>query len=79
MFIAEAVLKLLGLGLKGYFYYGWNRFDFIVVAISIFDVMLDSFGKKAFAFMKAGPQLARIFRVMRISRLFKLVKGLKGL
>lgn len=55
MFVLEATLKLLALGLKGYFYYGWNRFDFIVVGISLFDVMLETFGKSAFTFLKAGP------------------------
>lgn len=31
IFIMECVLKLIAYGLKGYFYNGWNRFDFFVV------------------------------------------------
>jgi hypothetical protein len=31
VFILEATVKLIGLGVKGYFVSNWNRFDFFVV------------------------------------------------
>ncbi len=35
IFILETVLKLIGLGFKEYFKDKWNRFDFIIVMVSI--------------------------------------------
>ena len=34
IFTAEAVMKLIAYGIRGYFKQNWNKFDFIVVAIS---------------------------------------------
>jgi len=34
-YIAEAVLKIIGLGFEKYFEDGWNRFDFIMVIMSL--------------------------------------------
>lgn len=74
VFIAECVLKLFGYGFSGYFYSGWNRFDFFVVCTSIIDIVLDVMGSNTISFLKFGPQLGRIFRVLRVSRLLRLVK-----
>lgn len=55
VFISESVLKLLAYGAKGYFYSGWNRFDFFVVCTSILDLVLDSLGSGTISFLKVGP------------------------
>ena len=34
IFTAEAVMKLIAYGIRGYFKQNWNKFDFIVVVIS---------------------------------------------
>ena len=39
-FYGEFALKLLALGVDGYFYDGWNRFDFFLVAASTLEVVL---------------------------------------
>lgn len=44
VFIIEALLKIITFGIKGYFIYGWNRFDFFVVLASIIDFVMDLFG-----------------------------------
>ena len=75
IFIMEALLKMLGLGFTGYWFSGWNRFDFFVVLTSILDLMMDLMGASFMTFLRVGPQLARVFRVLRITRLFKLVKS----
>ena len=41
VFIAEAVLKLIGFGYS-YFSLNWNIFDFFVVLASIFDIILNN-------------------------------------
>ena len=79
VFIVEAFLTIFAIGINGYFYYGWNRFDFVVVIISIIDFILTIIGNKLLHFAKIVPQLARIFRIFRVIRIFKLVKQLKGL
>ena len=41
IFLVECVLKLY-VYRKAYFYTAWNKFDFFVVASSIFDLILDA-------------------------------------
>lgn len=55
VFIMEAVLKILGLGLTGYWFNGWNRFDFFVVLTSIIDLLMDIMGASFLSFMRVGP------------------------
>jgi hypothetical protein len=73
VFILEAIGKIFGQG-KQYFYSSWNVFDFSIVLSSVFDIMMDIMGAKFIAFLRSGPQLARVLRVLRVSRLFKLMK-----
>lgn len=44
IFIIEAIMKLVAYGIKGYFYSGWNKFDFFVVITSILDFVLEIIG-----------------------------------
>ena len=55
MFMMECVLKLTGYGFKGYFYSGWNKFDFFVVLTSIVDIVLELMGSNTISFLKIGP------------------------
>lgn len=38
IFIAEFILKLIALGVKGYFHDTWRQFDFCIVFTSLFDI-----------------------------------------
>jgi len=51
----ECLLKLIGYGIFGYFYSGWNKFDFFVVCASILDIVLDVLGSSKISFLKVGP------------------------
>ena len=55
VFMAECALKLFGYGFFGYFYSGWNRFDFFVVCASLIDLALDLSGNSFISFLKVGP------------------------
>lgn len=55
VFIVEATLKLIGYGVKGYFYSGWNQFDFFVVSTSILDLVMSALGSSSLTFLKVGP------------------------
>jgi hypothetical protein len=78
VFIAECALKVFAFGASGYFYSGWNRFDFFVVSTSIFDWALSN-NSGGSSFLRVGPQLARIFRILRITRLLKIVRSFRTL
>jgi Ion transport protein len=73
IFILESTLKIAALDFQ-YFKFGWNVFDFIIVFISILDILLDTVGG-SISFLKSAPQYARVLRVLRVSRLFKLMKS----
>ncbi|CAD8122811.1 unnamed protein product [Paramecium sonneborni] len=79
VFILEAILKLIAIGIIGYMRNSWNQFDFFVVCASILDLILDFSGNSFVTFLKVGPQIARVFRVLRVTRLFRLVKQFQGL
>ena len=78
IFIAECIIKLVGLGIVGYFHSGWNKFDFFVVIASILDIIIANIDGIDAAFLKSF-QIIRVLRVMRITRALRLVKSLKGL
>ncbi len=67
VFALEAVMKLLSFGPVVYFREAWNKFDFIVVVVSIVGL-----------FVSAGVG-ANVVRVLRIARVFRLIKKAKHL
>jgi hypothetical protein len=67
VFILEAVLKIISFG-KGYFFDGWNWFDFIIVVGTLISVFFT-----AFTDYNSGPGTTLI-RSFRIGRVFRLVQ-----
>ena len=67
----EAALKIFAFGIRYYWLDSWNKFDFIIVIISIIslDQMLFSFNLTAL----------RIIRVARLLRMVKVSRGLRHL
>eukprot|EP00051_Salpingoeca_urceolata_P017838 m.246032 g.246032 ORF g.246032 m.246032 type:complete len:1856 (-) comp19058_c0_seq4:42-5609(-) len=63
IFTVEAVVKIIGLSVKGYFTDGWNVFDFIIVVGSLIDAALDGQG--------FNISFLRIFRAARLIKLLK--------
>lgn len=45
IFILEAIIKVTTLSIREYFYNNWNKFDLLVVATSIVDIVLYSCGQ----------------------------------
>ena len=68
IFTLEAILKITGLGFQFYWRDDWNKFDFIIVILSL--VAVDE---------NMLPIKATVFRVFRIARLFRMIKISKGL
>ena len=75
IFTLEMVLKLLGLGLRPYFYDNFNTFDFVVVWISLVELGMELSGGAA----GSGLSALRSFRLMRVFKLMRSWKGLRDL
>jgi hypothetical protein len=80
IFLVECVLKLTAYG-KTYFNNSWNKFDFVVVSSSIFDLIitfLDTIDADL-STLSSLTQLARIARILRVTRILKLAGKDPGL
>jgi len=78
IFILECILKNIANGFSGYFYYGWNKFDFFVVSSSLLDLAMKYSNQSKVNFLKSF-QIIRVLRVLRVTRVLRLVKSLRGL
>ena len=72
VFILESCLKIIGMGVRAYWYSGWNRFDLFMVSSSIIDLLMTTIGANVFSFFRVGFKLARILMVMRVIPLVKI-------
>ncbi len=63
IFVAEAVIKIIGLGPNDYFKNNWNKFDFILVVISLCVDVTVSIMKVA-----GGLKSAKTLRLVRITK-----------
>lgn len=68
IYVIETGLKLYAWGRK-YFDDGWNRFDFIIILLSIIPDSL----------FPIPIQVARVLRILRVARAFRLVSAFKQL
>jgi len=78
VFGMECLLKFYTLRMKRFFENGWNKFDFFIVMISFFGVVIDNLGDS----VQIDPtilRILRIFRIFRILRAFRIFKALKSL
>ena len=71
LFALEMILSMIGLGIKGYFSDNFNKFDSIIVVISIVDLIL-TYTSDSGESPSSGITVLRSFRLLRI---FKLVKS----
>ena len=76
LFIFEAILKILALGLKNYFRNKWNCLDMMIVILSIGGIILDELATSDFPM---NPTIIRVMRVLRITRVLKLLKTAEGI
>jgi len=73
-FACEGFMKILAYGFKYYWYINWNKFDFVVVFLSL--IVIDESWLVALH-VQVAP--LRIIRVMRLFRLIKVSEGLRSL
>jgi len=72
IFFLELLIKLVGLGFKGYFSDWFNVFDCFIVIISVADLALTFSGSD-----NAGGGAISAMRGFRLLRIFKLAKSWK--
>ncbi len=64
IFVVELVLKIAGLGFKGYFSKGWNIFDFVIVAASL---------------LLYTTNFVSVIRLLRVLRLLRMIPAIPAL
>ena len=74
IFNLEAAVKLIAMG-KYYFNESWNNFDFLVVVITDFGLVISQF--EIDSSLTTAVTVIRAFRIMRIFRLIKSAKNIK--
>lgn len=73
IFLLEMVIKITGMGFKGYIRDKFNIFDAIIVILSTIDLVLSESQTSA----SQGNNSITAFRAFRLLRIFKLVKSWK--
>lgn len=76
VFILEAIMKLVALGLKLYLKDKWNQLDVGIVMLSVVGIVLEELETKI---IPINPTIIRVMRVLRIARVLKLLKMAKGI
>lgn len=74
LFIVEIIIKLNEYGVKGYFSSNWNKFDFILIVLSI-PSLISFFLNIEFA--SVGFLL--VFRALRVFKSFRFLKFIPGI
>uniref|UniRef100_A0A7S0F1Q4 Ion transport domain-containing protein n=1 Tax=Hanusia phi TaxID=3032 RepID=A0A7S0F1Q4_9CRYP len=74
-FVFEMAVKMIALGIGGYFKDGWCRLDFLLVVLQILDVIENSFH---IVFKEGDPKSAILkgFRALRLARLIAVIRRL---
>ncbi|EDQ91804.1 uncharacterized protein MONBRDRAFT_22969 [Monosiga brevicollis MX1] len=75
IFVVELLIKLGGLGLRSYFASGWNRFDCLVVTLSIVEIIIEATTDSS----TGGLSILRSFRLLRVLKLARSWKTMQHL
>lgn len=69
IFLLECILKLIAYGPRYYFFVDWNKFDFLIVAISL--ITISNYVAERLAFNMT------VLRIIRVARLLRMIKTFK--
>ncbi len=73
LFVVEAGVKIRTYGAEDYFGSGWNRFDFIIVVLSLPTLLVPFFDVPDTGFFI----ILRLFRLVRIARVLRFVPNMQ--
>jgi len=74
-FFGEMIVKLMGLGVKGYAKDRFNLFDCLIVVVSMLEILL--YQANLAKSVSSGGAISA-FRAIRLLRVFKLARSWKG-
>ncbi len=74
LFITELIVKFKEFGVKGYFDSNWNKFDFVLIALSL-PALIAFVGN----FEITNLSFLLVFRVMRVFKSFRFLKFIPGI
>jgi len=74
LFITELIVKFKEFGIKGYFDSNWNKFDFVLIALSL-PALIAFVGN----FEITNLSFLLVFRVMRVFKSFRFLKFIPGI
>ena len=72
IFIRDMIIKIIGLGFKEYFIDNFNKFDFLIIMFSVFEMLITALNIK----IEGGAISA--LRALRLLRVFKLARSWKS-
>jgi voltage-gated sodium channel len=75
IFLLEVVIKITAYGFTYYWHVNWNKFDFIIITMSIIVQNLEGL----LAQLNLNMTALRIIRVSRLLRMVKTSEGLRSL
>jgi len=78
-YVIEMLLKWLGIGVVQYFKTWWNVFDFLLVIISLVDVIFSPPVQKSGTELGFPAAVLRVLRLFRVARILRIVKTAKNL
>jgi hypothetical protein len=70
IFISELVINMYGRWWRQFWKSGWNKFDFIVVAVSVLDML-------PFIHLPGPAKLIKMLRAFRVFRLFNRIESMR--
>lgn len=74
----ECTIKVTGFGWKEYWADPWNKFDFILVCVSLVDISV-SFLSSAFVKILRVLKAQKLLRLLRLSRMVKMLKSMRSI
>ncbi len=75
IFVLEVISKITLFGWRGYFSAGWNRFDFLLIAVSVPSLLVGFLPVPNTSFWS----VLRLFRLLRLLKLFQFIPHLEQL
>ena len=63
------IIKMIGLGFKEYFAENFNKFDFLIIMFSVFEMLINALN------IKIGGGAISALRALRLLRVFKLARS----
>ena len=80
VFTVEAVVKIIGLGFRGYFIMRWNQYDFFLVVVALIGLVTETILRSNnLDFVKSIATFLRVFRIARAGRLVSMFESLQHL